>query len=137
MNKTEYSSQIPTPDLTNLKEMDLNDQWSMMTANQSRQKMSQKNNNLHLIQMSCNLFTIVPVLEPSEVYRKTLNRRAVFNKRRPNIRRPITKHRHRKNFDQTVKKRILDLYMKLINEDPSYSIRNVALSIYNTLSKEV
>ena len=41
------------------------------------------------------------------------------------------------DFDQTVKKRIIDLYMKLINEDPSYSIRNVALSIYNTLSKEV
>ena len=116
--------------------MNLRDQWSMLMANRTCQMQNQKGGNLHLIQVDCNLFTIIPALEPEEVNRKALNRRAMFNTRKTVYRNNTTKHRHRKNFDQNVKKRILDLYLKMITEDPSYSIRNVALAIYNTLSKE-
>ena len=115
--------------------MNLRDQWSMLMANRTSQMLDQKGGNLHLIQMDYNLFTIIPVLEPEEVNRKVLNRRTMFNTRKT-VYRHTTKHRHRKNFDQNVKKRILDLYLKLITEDPSYSIRNVALAIYNIMSKE-
>ena len=135
MNLPGLSHPIQTTSIKDLNEMNLRDQWSMLMANRTSQMLDQKGGNLHLIQMDYNLFTIIPVLEPEEVNRKVLNRRTMFNTRKT-VYRHTTKHRHRKNFDQNVKKRILDLYLKLITEDPSYSIRNVALAIYNTLSKE-
>lgn len=135
MNLPGLSHPIQTTSIKDLNEMNLRDQWSMLMANRTSQMLDQKGGNLHLIQMDYNLFTIIPVLEPEEVNRKVLNRRTMFNTRKT-VYRHTTKHRHRKNFDQNVKKRILDLYLKLITEDPSYSIRNVALAIYNIMSKE-
>ncbi len=135
MNLPGLSHPIQTTSIKDLNEMNLRDQWSMLMANRTSQMLDQKGGNLHLIQMDYNLFTIIPVLEPEEVNRKVLNRRTMFNTRKT-VYRHTTKHRHRKNFDQNVKKRILDLYWKMITEDPSYSIRNVALAIYNIMSKE-
>ena len=136
VNSTGSSPQTKAVTLTDLKDLNIRDQWSMLMANRTCQILNQKGGNLHLIQLNPNLFTIIPVLDPESVSRKEQNRRAMFNTRKTVYRHTTTKHRHRKNFDQNVKKRILDLYLKMINEDPSYSIRNVALAIFNIMSKE-
>ena len=84
-----------------------------------------------------NRYVSIHVQTPGEYTRLMATRKdEVLNENHQYRKRPGKKRRHRKNFDQNVKKRILDLYLKLITEDPSYSIRNVALAIYNTLSKE-
>lgn len=84
-----------------------------------------------------NRYVSIHVQTPDEYTRLMATKKDEVPNESPRYRkRPGKKRRHRKNFDQNVKKRILDLYLKLITEDPSYSIRNVALAIYNTLSKE-
>ena len=113
----------------------LSSQLSTTDMNESNVCVS---SNYCLLSIGGNIFVSIHVQTPSEYMQLSEARRSsLVNESTHYRKKPGKKRRHRKNFDQTVKKRILDLYMKLINEDPSYSIRNVALSIYNTLSKEV
>lgn len=102
------------------------------------QKPSPVAKNVFMIRVGDSMYCQFPVMEPKEPKRQLV----VIA---PSPKEPLVhevrsrggkKRRMRKNFEYPVKKRILDMYSRILKENSGQSIRTIAMMIYNTMSRE-
>ena len=94
--------------------------------------------NQYLICVGGNQYCQVAVLDPTDV------KNSIFPVEFPYKEAPKTevkmkggkKRRFRRNFEYPVKKKILELYAKFQQERSGQSIRTIAMTIYNIMSKD-
>ena len=101
-------------------------------------KRSPLSTNQFIICVGGNQYCQVAVLQPSEVKNSVFPVDVPYNDlQKMDVKmKGGKKRRFRRNFEYPVKKKILELYAKFQQEKSGQSIRTIAMTIYNIMSKD-
>ena len=90
--------------------------------------------NCYLLPIGPNVFSAIYVEPPSHVLSRETKEQQLDSASYSKNTKPT---RRRKNFDHSIKRRILELYYRYIREQKHMSVRSIASQIFIRLSNEI